>query len=153
MFRPQDIRKQERELEQERIKAQTLTLTQKERVEKKKVEEEKILIEEERIYRRGITNVKDLIAPEALEVKPTLMKLGKKFVRTIFVIGYPRYISVGWFSPIINLNVTLDVSMFFKPVKTEIILKQLRNKVGNLEAQLIADAEKGAPRAQVHPRR
>lgn len=145
MFRPSDIKKQEREI---RIQTEnpSLTLAQKEKLEKKKTEEEKILIEEERVYRRGVTTIKDLIAPEAMEVRPTMMRLGKKFTRTIFVINYPRYITIGWFSPIINLNLALDISMFFMPVKADIILKQLRNRVGNLEAELIADAEKGAPR-------
>jgi type IV secretory pathway VirB4 component len=59
---------------------------------------------------------------------------------------YPRYISVGWFAPIINLNATLDVSMFFYLVPSESILKQLRNRAGNIEAQIVADHEKGAPR-------
>ncbi len=36
--------------------------------------------------------------------------------------------------------------MFFYPVKSSIILKQLKNKVGSLEAQIAADTEKGAPR-------
>jgi type IV secretory pathway VirB4 component len=53
---------------------------------------------------------------------------------------------VGWFAPIINLNETFDVSMFFYPVKTSMILKQLKKKVGALEAQIMSDAEKGAPR-------
>jgi type IV secretory pathway VirB4 component len=80
------------------------------------------------------------------EVNPHYLKLGGKFLRTIFVISYPRYISVGWFAPIINLNTTFDIAMFFYPVKSGIILKQLKNKVGALEAQIAADTEKGAPR-------
>jgi type IV secretory pathway VirB4 component len=40
----------------------------------------------------------------------------------------------------------MDVSMFFYPVKPEIILKQLKNKVGILEARIMSDAEKGAAR-------
>jgi type IV secretory pathway VirB4 component len=68
------------------------------------------------------------------------------YVRTIFVITYPRYISVGWFTPIINMNTTLDVAMYFYPVRADVILKQLKKKAGVLEAQILADAEKGAPR-------
>ena len=114
--------------------------------EKKELEAEKIILEEERIYREGVVSVKDLISPAALAVTPTFLKLGDKFLRTLFVISYPRYIAVGWFAPIINLSVTLDISMFFYPVKANIILKQLRNKVGALEAQILSDREKGAPR-------
>lgn len=106
----------------------------------------KNIIEEEKAFRRGVLSVRDLISPASLKAEANHLVLGNKFVRTIFVIGYPRYISVGWFAPIINLNVTFDVGMFFYPVKSAVILKQLKNKVGNLEAQIIADAEKGAAR-------
>lgn len=106
----------------------------------------KEFIEEEKAYRRGTISIKDLIAPDSFKINPNFLMLGEKFVRTIFVINYPRYISVGWFSPIINLNSTFDVAMFFYPVKSAVILKQLKNKVGNLEAQIISDAEKGAAR-------
>lgn len=113
---------------------------------KKKVEEEKIVLEEEKIYRKGVVSVRDLVAPAAFKVEPSLLQLGDVFARTIFVVTYPRYISVGWSAPILNLNTTLDIGMFFYPVKSAIILKQLKNKVGVLEAQIMADAEKGAPR-------
>lgn len=103
-------------------------------------------IEEEKAYRKGAVSIRDLIAPSAFKVNPGFLVLGGKFVRTIFVVNYPRYISVGWFSPIINLNSTFDVSMFFYPVSSTVILKQLKKKVGGLEAQIISDAEKGAAR-------
>jgi len=106
----------------------------------------KELLEEEKSYRRGVLTIKDLIAPASLEVKSNLIKLGDQFVRTLFVVSYPRYIGVGWFSPIINLNNAFDIAMFFYPVPSPIILKQLRNKAGNLEAQIVSDAEKGAAR-------
>ncbi len=111
--------------------------------------EDIITLEEERVYRKGVSTVKDLIAPASMEVHPDMLKLGDIYVRTLFILTYPRYISIGWFSPIINMNLTLDIAMFFYPVKTEIVLKQLRNKVGNLEAQIIGDADKGMPRDPV----
>jgi len=111
--------------------------------------DERELIEAERVYRKGVVTVRDLIAPAALKTDPKFIILNGKYVRTLFVVSYPRYISVGWFAPIINYNAPLDISMFFYPVPSDIILKQLRNKVGALEAQLIADTEKGAPRDPV----
>ena len=141
-FRPQDI------LKKEKTVSEREALSPKERLikEKAELEKEKGILEEEKIYREGVVSIKDLIAPAALEVTPTFLKVGDKFLRTIFVIGYPRYIAVGWFAPIINLSATLDIAMFFYPVKSDIILKQLRNKVGALEAQILSDREKGAPR-------
>jgi type IV secretory pathway VirB4 component len=103
-------------------------------------------VEEEKSYRRGIVTIKDLIAPASMKVTPTHLELGGKYLRTIFVMTYPRFITVGWFAPIINMNAMFDVAMFFYPVEASIILKQLKNKAGNIEAQIIADAEKGAAR-------
>ena len=36
--------------------------------------------------------------------------------------------------------------MYFYPIKSEVILKQLKKKVGVIEAAIISDSEKGAPR-------
>ena len=118
----------------------------KKQQEEEATTKEKIAIEEERAYRRGVVTVLDLIAPSAFAVKPNHLKLGNVFVSTIFIVTYPRYVSVGWSAPIINLNVTLDIAMFFYPIKSPVILKQLQKKVGMLEAQITSDAEKGMPR-------
>ncbi len=104
------------------------------------------IIEEEKAFRRGVLSVRDIVAPASLKIEPSYLHLGDKFLRTIFVIAYPRFISVGWFVPIINLNFTFDISMFFYPVKSAMILKQLKDKVGIIEAQIVSDAEKGAAR-------
>lgn len=104
------------------------------------------MVEEEKAYRKSILSIRDLIAPASMKIESDYLRLGSKYVRTLFVVGYPRYISVGWFTPIINLNSTFDIAMFFYPVKSAVILKQLKNKVGALEAQLAGDAEKGSAR-------
>jgi len=114
--------------------------------EEQKLTEEKITLEEERLYRRGVVTVRDLIAPAAFQVTPTYLVLSGVFIRSIFIITYPRYIGLGWSASIINLNKTLDLAMYFYPVKAGVILKQLQKRVGYLEAGLAMDAEKGKPR-------
>ena len=142
MFEPKKVKQQEDEI--------VLKKKELQKEEEKKlntsVDIVKEYIEEEKAFRRGIVSINDLIAPASFKVNPNYLILGDKFVRTIFVINYPRYISVGWFAPIINLNTTFDVAMFFYPVDSSVILKQLKKKVGGLEAQIISDAEKGAAR-------
>lgn len=108
--------------------------------------QERITLEEERVYQQGVVSVRDIIAPASMQVTPSFVRLGDLFVRTIFVVTYPRYVAVGWFAPIMNLNLTLDVGMFFYPVPSDVVLKQLKKKVGALEAQIISDSEKGSPR-------
>jgi type IV secretory pathway VirB4 component len=142
MFKPKAAQQKEKMIAEEKKRQE------KEEIEKlnQSPETTREFIEEEKAYRRGVVSIKDLIAPASFKINPNHLILGGKFVRTIFVINYPRYISVGWFAPIINLNSTFDVAMFFYPVKSAVILKQLKKKVGALEAQIISDAEKGAAR-------
>lgn len=107
---------------------------------------EEQVIQAEKAYRLGVRSVRDLIAPAAFRVESGFIELNDQFIRTIFIVAYPRYISVGWFTPVINLSQALDISMFFYNIPQEVILKDLRNKVGVLEATLSERAEKGAPR-------
>ncbi|MDX9892790.1 MAG: ATP-binding protein [Patescibacteria group bacterium] len=143
-FRPQQIIKEEKQAQNP--PEEVLNAEEQKIKETEELQTAKTVLEEEKIYREGVVSIKDLISPAALEVTPTFVRIGGKFVRTLFTIAYPRYIAVGWFAPIINLSATLDIAMFFYPVKSSIILKQLRNKVGALEAQILSDREKGAPR-------
>ncbi len=114
--------------------------------QKRLQEEERVALEEERVYRKGVSSIKDLIAPAAMKIEPSFVRLGDIFCRTLFVVTYPRYVTVGWASPIINLSSQLDIAMFFYPIKAEVVLKQLKRKVGILEAQISADAEAGKAR-------
>ncbi len=109
-------------------------------------EEQRVALEEERIYRKGVVGIKDLIAPSSMKIEPSFLRLGDVFCRTLFVVTYPRYVTVGWASPLINLSAQLDIAMFFYPMKADIVLKQLKRKVGVLEAQISTDAEAGKAR-------
>lgn len=106
-------------------------------------------LEAERIYREGIISIKDLIAPASLKITPYFLRINNLYVRTLFVLTYPRYLYVGWFAPILNFPAEIDISMFFYPLPTEMMLKQLKNKVGNIEAELMLIREKGGPRDPV----
>ncbi|MDZ4248278.1 MAG: hypothetical protein U1D32_03335, partial [Patescibacteria group bacterium] len=62
--------------------------------------------EAKRVYEEGISTIKDLIAPAAMEITFNYLKLEDYFVRTLFVFTYPRYINTNWLNPIINYDVT-----------------------------------------------
>ena len=68
----------------------------KEDKKRNKHREELITLEEERLYRQGTVAIKDLIAPSALRVESSFLQLGNTYLRTVYVITYPRYIAVGW---------------------------------------------------------
>jgi len=97
-------------------------------------------------YEQGMASVLDLIAPASFEVKPNYLKLGNIFTRTLFVFTYPRYVQTNWLSPIINYDITLDISMFIYPIGTKQMMGQLRKKAGQLESSLAIEQEKGMVR-------
>ncbi len=91
----------------------------------------------------GMINVRDIIAPSAIEVDFNNIRVGNSFYRTLFVSGYPRFVGANWLSPIINFDHTLDISMFYYPVKSKVILDDLRKKITELEAMTMSNKEKG----------
>jgi conjugal transfer ATP-binding protein TraC len=102
--------------------------------------------EAEAIYRQGIVSLRDLIAPPSLEVASDHLRVGTRFARTLYVYGYPRQIFTGWLSPIINLDEVMDISLFIYPVESQVVLNNLRRKVGQLEASYAVNQEKGRVR-------
>ncbi|MBI2052298.1 MAG: ATP-binding protein [Candidatus Sungbacteria bacterium] len=84
----------------------------------------------------------DLLAPAAMQISPDHLQIGEKFSRTIFVAAYPRFLSVGWFAPIINLDKTFDVSLFIHPSQTEPVLRKLTKKTARVGAE-ISEKEEG----------
>ena len=91
----------------------------------------------------GMTSVKDIIAPPAIEVDFNHLKIGNYYFRTLFVAGYPRFVSANWLAPLINFDHTLDISMYIYPVKGREILEDLKRKVGEMEAEIQSDIERG----------
>lgn len=102
--------------------------------------------EVEQAFLKGITTLRDLIAPSSIEIHSSHFRLGTKYGRTIYVYGYPRQIYTGWLSSIINIDEVLDLSMFIYPVDTQVVMNNLRKKVTQLEASMSINQEKGKTR-------
>ncbi|MDO8585215.1 MAG: ATP-binding protein [bacterium] len=90
--------------------------------------------------------LENVIAPPALEVSPNYLRIGNKFAKTMFLFTYPRYLSSGWFSPVINFPDLLDISIFIHPVDTALALKNLRKKSAQIQSQINEAQEKGMVR-------
>jgi conjugal transfer ATP-binding protein TraC len=99
--------------------------------------------EVEQAFLKGVTTLRDLIAPSSLEIHSSHFRLGTKYGRTLYIYGYPRQIYTGWLSSLINIDEVLDVSMFIYPVESQVVLNNLRKKVTQLEATSSINGEKG----------
>jgi len=91
----------------------------------------------------------DFIAPPAIKVGPNYIEIGEKLARSYFVFSFPRYLSTGWLSPIVNLDVPMDLSIFLHPIDTGIVLKKLRKKVTEIQSEIMEREEKGLIRDPV----
>jgi len=92
---------------------------------------------------QGIPSIKDIIAPGAIEVDFDYLRVDNKFFRTLFVAGYPRFVSANWLAPLINFDHTLDISMFVYPVEIKGTLDDLRRKTAEMEAEISTDIQRG----------
>ncbi|TSC68479.1 MAG: Type IV secretory pathway VirB4 components-like protein [Parcubacteria group bacterium Gr01-1014_56] len=100
----------------------------------------------EAIYKEGVLELQDVIAPSALKITPREINLGDKIARTFFVMSYPRVLTDSWFSPIINLDRVLDISIFVHPIDSAEILKKFQKKVAEVQSQIMSREEKGLVR-------
>jgi conjugal transfer ATP-binding protein TraC len=85
----------------------------------------------------------DILAPQNIEVDFDYITIDGVYFRTIFVAGYPRFVSPGWLEPIINFDSSLDISFFLYPVEGKTVLDDLRRKIAEMEAEIATDLERG----------
>src|SRR5581483_2504918 len=97
-------------------------------------------------FQKGVTALRDFIAPSSLVFENGLFHLGTRYARTYYVYGYPRQIYTGWLSGLVNLDEVIDLSIYIYPVESQVVLENLRKKVSQLEAGIQIDSEKGRVR-------
>ena len=104
------------------------------------------LTETEKILEETTVNIKDIISPPSVAGGFDSITLGKRLAKSFFIFSYPRYITTGWLSPIINLDTRMDIAMFIHPLETGPELKKLRRRVTEVQAEISEREEKGLVR-------
>ncbi len=102
--------------------------------------------EEEKDKGSNALKLVDVIAPSSIQELQGQIRVEEKYCRSFFVFSYPHYITAGWVSPVINLNVQLDISFFVHPASTEDVLKKLRKRLTEVQAEIMDNEEKGLVR-------
>lgn len=97
-------------------------------------------------FQKGVTALRDFIAPSSIEYNNSYFQIGTRFARTFYIFAYPRQLYTGWLSSMINIDEILDISLVIYPVESQVVLENLRKKVSQLEADLQINAEKGRVR-------
>lgn len=97
----------------------------------------------------GAGSIEDLLAPKKLEISQRSLKINEKLARSFYILNYPRYLSSGWFSQLINLPELMDISIFMSPVDTAIALRNLRKKTTEIQSGINELERKGVVRDPV----
>jgi len=92
---------------------------------------------------KGMVSLADVIAPSSVEVDFNYIRVGERFYKTFFIIGYPRYVSPNWLSPVIDFNHSLNISMFIYPTSSSDVLSDLRRKTAEMEATISSQIDQG----------
>src|SRR3989344_7005843 len=87
--------------------------------------------------------VLDVVASSAVEVDFDYFKINDVYLRTLFIAGYPRFVSPGWLEQVVNFNSSLDISFFIYPIEGKNVLDDLMRKVAEMEAEVATDLERG----------
>jgi len=106
-------------------------------------EEKTELLAAEKIYQEGIATIKDIISPSSMDVAQEHVKVGDTYAQTFFVYAYPRYLETNWLAPVVNFDVTMNISMFIYPTDSAAIMKVLKNKVAQMNSAMHMEREKG----------
>ncbi len=100
----------------------------------------------QQIYEAAALELRDIIAPSALEIEPKSLNLGDKIARTYFVISYPANLTDSWLSPVINLDKIFDISISIEALDTVTILRTFQKKVAEVQSQIMERESKGLVR-------
>ncbi len=99
---------------------------------------------------KGMVSIVDVIAPSSVEVDFNFIRVGQNFYKTFFIVGYPRYVSPNWLSPLIDFSHSLNISMFIYPTSSSDVLADIRRKTAEMEATIASQIDQGlVPDAKV----
>lgn len=92
---------------------------------------------------KGMVNIRDIIAPSIVEVDFDNIRVNNYYYRTLFVAGYPRFVSANWLHPILSFDRSLFISMYIYPTESKVILEDLKRKIAEMEATIQTDMKRG----------
>src|SRR3989339_1596325 len=126
------IKKENNQNENDEIDLTKLTETQKQEI-----------LKAEKEFQKGLASVFDLISPSSFELSFDHLRIEGLYAQSYYVFSYPRFIEANWLSPIINFDVTMDISQFIYPTSSEKIMRVLKRKVAQMQSTIRMEAERG----------
>ncbi|MBU0777013.1 ATP-binding protein [Patescibacteria group bacterium] len=87
-----------------------------------------------REFEFGEQDLIDLISYSGIKEYPNYIRMGSKYIRTLFISGYPYVASTGWLNMLINFNHNIDISYHIEQIDALLALPKLNRKITELES-------------------
>jgi conjugal transfer ATP-binding protein TraC len=98
------------------------------------------------IYETATLELQDFLAPAAVEITPSTLRLGDTIIKTFFTMSYPSFLVDGWLSALTTLDKVFDVSLHISPIVSAEALKDFQKKVAEVQSQIMTKESRGSVR-------
>ncbi len=93
---------------------------------------------DDQLFTLGGRTLADLIAPDSFEVRPDHIRLDGQYARVVAIAGYPRLVTPGWLSVLVESDLPIEVSVHVRPLASADMVRALSLQVARLQSSRLA---------------
>ena len=94
--------------------------------------------DDERWFALGTRSLADLIAPSGCEVRADHLRLDGQYARVLAVTGYPRLVTPGWLSLLVETDLPIEASLYVRPLASAEMVRTLGVQIARLQSSRLA---------------
>ncbi len=92
----------------------------------------------ERLFALGTRSLADLIAPSGCEIRADHLRLDGSYARVLVVTAYPRLVSPGWLSLLVETDLPIEASLYVQPLASAEMVRILGIQIARLHSSRLA---------------
>jgi conjugal transfer ATP-binding protein TraC len=92
----------------------------------------------ERLFALGTRTLADLIAPSGCEIRADHLQLDGQYGRVLVVTAYPRLVTPGWLSQLVEIDLPIEVSVHVYPLTSVEMVRALGVQIARLQSSRLA---------------
>jgi conjugal transfer ATP-binding protein TraC len=93
---------------------------------------------DDRLLALGSRTLADLVAPDSFEVRSDHVRLDGQYARVLAVTSYPRLVTPGWLSVLVESDLPIEVCVHVRPLASADMVRSLSLQVARLQSSRLA---------------
>jgi conjugal transfer ATP-binding protein TraC len=94
--------------------------------------------DDEQLFALGARSLADLIAPGGCEISRDHLRLDGQYARVLAVTAYPRLVSPGWLSLLVEWDLPIELSLHVRPLASADMVRALGVQIARLQSSRLA---------------